>query len=149
MLLQAPRSETELEDYLSAPGEGTIAALRDLSGDLLVLGAGGKLGLSVCRLARRSLEAVGNTHRRVIAVSRFGQPSACAPFEAAGIDTISADLMEVDALERLPDAHDVLYLVGMKFGSTDDMPRTWALNTFLPGLVARRFAGSRIVALST
>jgi nucleoside-diphosphate-sugar epimerase len=145
----APGSEAELEEYLSQPTQGSVLAMQQLSGDLLVLGAGGKLGLSLCRLARRSLQAAGKADTRVIAVSRFGQSSTTQPFDAAHIETIAADLITDGALERLPDVPNVVYLVGMKFGSTDDMPRTWAVNTFLPGLVARRFAGSRIVALST
>lgn len=123
--------------------------MADLSGDLLVLGAGGKLGFGLCRLARRSLDSAGKTSTRVIAVSRFGQSAATRPFEAAGIETVSADLMADGTLERLPETSSLLYLVGMKFGSSRDMPSTWALNTFLPGLVVRRFARSRIVALST
>src|SRR5207248_7842716 len=96
-----------------------------------------------------ALNAAGKSGTRVIAVSRFGNVAATQPFEAAGIETISADLLANGALEHLPDVPNVVYLVGMKFGSSTDMPATWALNTFLPGLVARRFAQSRIVALST
>jgi nucleoside-diphosphate-sugar epimerase len=144
-----PESEAALEEYLSRPTPGTVAALAGLAGDLLVLGAGGKLGYSLCRLARRSLDAAGQAHRRVVAVSRFGDPRSAAPFQAAGIDTVACDLLADGALAALPDAANLLYLVGMKFGSTADPAATWAVNTFLPGLVARRFAGARIVALST
>jgi nucleoside-diphosphate-sugar epimerase len=114
-----------------------------------VLGAGGKLGFSLCRLARRSLGLAGKTTTRVTAVSRFERPGATAAFAAANIETISADLLADGVLERLPEVPNVLYLVGMKFGSSQDLASTWALNTLLPGLVARRFAESRIVALST
>jgi nucleoside-diphosphate-sugar epimerase len=70
-------------------------------------------------------------------------------FHAAGIETVASDLLSDGALTRLPDMPNVLYLVGMKFGSTSDPGLTWAMNTFLPGLVADRFRHSRIVALST
>ncbi|MBI3973344.1 MAG: NAD(P)-dependent oxidoreductase [Chloroflexi bacterium] len=119
------------------------------SGDFLVLGAGGKMGLSLSRMARRCLDAAGHTKRRVIAVSRFGDRRRTQPFEEAGVESLSLDLLDDGAVESLPDAPNVLYLVGMKFGSTGDPSATWAMNTFLPGLVARRFAGARIVALST
>jgi nucleoside-diphosphate-sugar epimerase len=85
----------------------------------------------------------------VIAVSRFGDPLVREEFEQARVQTISADLLADGALEHLPDAPNVLFLAGMKFGSTGNLPATWAMNTFLPGLVARRYASSRIVALST
>ena len=146
--LPPPDSEATLEDYLSRPTPGMVRALADLDGDLLVLGAGGKLGFSLCHLARRALDAAGN-RRRVIAVSRFAGPDSTARFEAAGIETIAADLLAEGALAALPDAPNVIYLAGMKFGTTGTPGQTWALNALLPGLVARHFVRARIVALST
>ncbi len=146
--LPPPDSEAALEDYLSRPTPGTVAALARLDGDLLVLGAGGKLGLSLCRLARRSLDRAGN-RRRVIAVSRFADRAGPERFREAGVEPVAADLLDDAALAALPDAPNVLYLGGMKFGASGAPGQTWALNTFMPGLVARRFARARIVALST
>jgi hypothetical protein len=147
--MPAPASEEELEERLSRPPAFVVEALAASPGDLIVLGAGGKMGLSLAAMARRAFDAGGGAGRRVIAASRFGAPGATAPFEAAGIETIASDLLAEGALASLPDAANVLFLAGMKFGSTGDLPATWAMNTFLPGLVARRYAGSRIVALST
>jgi nucleoside-diphosphate-sugar epimerase len=144
----APHSEEDLEAYLSRPTPGTISALSALDGDLLILGAGGKLGFSLANLARRSLDEIAS-NRRVIAVSRFGDAATRTRFEAAGVETLAVDLMEDGALDALPDSPNVLYLVGMKFGSTGDPGATWAMNTHLPGLTAHRFRSSRIVALST
>jgi nucleoside-diphosphate-sugar epimerase len=146
--LAAPRDEADLEERLSRPDEGTIAAAARLEGDCLVLGAGGKMGLSVSRMLRRALDAAGKRETRVLAVSRFGG-GAPAEFADAGVETTAVDLLADGALERLPDCPNVLYLAGMKFGSSGDPAATWALNTLLPGLVARRFRGGRIVALST
>ena len=145
----APADEAALEERLSRPDEGVVRALAALGGDLLVLGAGGKMGLSVARMARRALDAAGRRDARVIAVSRFADPRAREAFEAAGVRPLAVDLLADGALETLPDAAGVVYLVGMKFGSRADPASTWATNTFLAGLVARRFAGARIVALST
>ena len=145
----APESEEQLEEYFSRPTPPAIRAMAELEGDLLVLGAGGKMGLSLSRMAVRAAEAAGVAGRRVTAVSRFAGSGAREPFEAAGVDTISADLLQDGALDGLPDAANIAYLAGMKFGSTDDEPATWAMNTFVPGLVARRFPRARIVALST
>jgi nucleoside-diphosphate-sugar epimerase len=145
----APDSEAALEEYLSRPTAGAIGALAKLSGDLLLLGAGGKMGLSLSRMARRSLDASGKSEQRVIAVSRFGDAGTVAKFREAGIEVVCQDLLAEGAVESLPDAPNLLYLVGMKFGSTAEPAATWAMNAFLPGLVARRFARTRIVALST
>lgn len=143
-----PRTEAELDEYLSRPTKAAVDAMAALSGDLVVLGAGGKMGLGLCTMARRSWDVTGASGR-VVAVSHFRDARTTRPFEAAGIETIAADLLEPTALAGLPDAANVLYLAGRKFGSTGDEPTTWAINALLPGLVARRYAAARIVALST
>jgi nucleoside-diphosphate-sugar epimerase len=144
-----PTTDAELDEYLSRPPDFVVEALRAVPGDLLVLGAGGKMGLSLATMARRAFDLAGAADRRVIAVSRFGATGSDAAFRAVGIETISSDLLHDGAVDALPEAPNVLFLAGMKFGSTGNLPATWAMNTFLPGLVARRFAGSRIVVLST
>ncbi len=142
-----PADEAELEEYLSRPNQATVDALRALEGDLLVLGAGGKMGLSLSTMAMRATRATGDSRRRVIAVSRFCH--GVELFTAAGIETIAADLLDEASLAGLPDAPNVLYLAGMKFGSSGAQSATWAMNVLLPALVARRYPRSRIVALST
>ena len=144
----APETEQELEERLSRPDAGTVEAVRQLDGDILVLGAGGKMGFSASHLLRRAVDEAGLASKRVIAVSRFGGGTP-AEFQKARVETISADLLDERALKQLPDAPNVLFLAGMKFGSSGDPSGTWALNTLLPGLVARRFRDARIVALST
>ena len=49
----------------------------------------------------------------------------------------------------LPHVANVIYMAGMKFGSTGQEPMTWAMNAWLPGLVCERYHRSRIVAFST
>lgn len=140
-----PASEAELDDRLSQPTEEVIEVLRRLPGDLLVLGAGGKMGPSLARMARRALGA----ERRVIAVSRFGSAPIRAGLEAAGVETVAADLLDPAALAALPDVPNVIFMAGQKFGSRDQPPTTWALNAELPVLIARRFTASRTVVFST
>lgn len=143
---RAPSDEAELEEALSRPSPDVIDAMAQLEGDILVLGAGGKMGLSLATMAQRAIRASGGA-RRVIAVSRF--KGGAEAFHAMGIETLSCDLLDDGAIESLPDAANILYLAGMKFGSSGAQPTTWAMNTLLPGLVARRYTDSRIVALST
>src|SRR5205823_2074436 len=66
-----------------------------------------------------------------------------------GISTLAADLLNRDDLRRLPDVENVIYMAGMKFGSSGNEPLTWAMNAYLPGMVCERFAHSRIAAFST
>jgi nucleoside-diphosphate-sugar epimerase len=138
-------SVAELEDRLSEPSAALIADLAALDGDLLVLGAGGKLGPSLVRLA---LRAVGGA-KAVIAVSRFGDRAAADALAAAGARIVAADITDDAALAALPDAKNVVFLVGSKFGSTGREADTWYTNAYLPGRVAERYSSSRIVALST
>jgi nucleoside-diphosphate-sugar epimerase len=69
--------------------------------------------------------------------------------EQAGIQTIACDLLDAEAVQRLPDAPNVLFMAGMKFGTTGAEPLTWAMNTVAPAYVASRYRQSRIVVFST
>ncbi|MGH3730045.1 MAG: NAD-dependent epimerase/dehydratase family protein [Micromonosporaceae bacterium] len=142
------RSVAELEDRLSQPGEPLIEDLRKLDGDILVLGAGGKLGPSLVRLALRGVAEAG-TGVRVIAVSRFNEPGLADALADAGAVVVPADVADERQLAELPDAPNVVYLVGTKFGTSGGEHATWAANAYLPGRVATRFAGARIAGLST
>jgi nucleoside-diphosphate-sugar epimerase len=141
-------TEAQLEDVMTAPSPALVEALSGLGGDLLILGVGGKMGPTLARLARRGLDEAGSGSR-VIGVARFTNPAARGGLHAAGVETVAADLLDDDALARLPDASHVVYLAARKFGSTGDEPLTWAMNTYLPARVAQRYREARIVALST
>lgn len=138
----------QLEDTLSTPSPALVRDLAGLGGDILIIGAGGKMGPSLALLARRALIEGGSAHR-VIAVARFSSREARAALDAAGIETVAADLLNPDDLAALPNAPNVIYMLGMKFGTTGREHETWATNTYLPGRVAERYAQSRIVAFST
>ncbi|WP_328852890.1 NAD(P)-dependent oxidoreductase [Micromonospora globbae] len=142
------RTVAELEERLSRPRDVLVDDLRKLDGDILVLGAGGKLGPSLVRLALRGVAAAG-TGARVVAVSRFSEPGLADSLREEGAEIVEADVADDAALQALPDAANVVFLVGAKFGTSGREHATWATNTYLPGRVAQRFAGSRLVALST
>ena len=131
----------QLEDRLSAPSASDVEFARGLDGDVLVLGAAGKMGPSLSRRVRRAMDETGNKHE-VLTVSR-------SPLDIAGCRHIHSDLLADDALDLLPDAPNVLFLAARKFGSTGAPEQTWSTNVLLPALVARRYRGSRIVAFST
>jgi nucleoside-diphosphate-sugar epimerase len=141
-------SETELEELLSRPSPADVETLRRLSGDLAILGAGGKMGPSLARLARRAADAAGSS-RRVAAVSRFSDAAAVQELRAAGVEAITCDLLDADQVARLPAFDNVLFLAGMKFGSSGRPDLTWTLNTVVPANVARRYSDARIVVFST
>jgi len=148
LLPAAIEGEAQLEELLARPSSADVAFARTLAGDVLVLGAGGKMGPSLARRVRRACEAAG-VPRRVVAASRFSEPGLVDSLEREGIAAVACDLLDPAALDRLPAAADVLFLAGRKFGSSGRPDLTWAHNTVLPTHVARRFASSRIVVFST
>jgi nucleoside-diphosphate-sugar epimerase len=144
----AIRDVAELEDLLSEPSDQAIAALAQVPGDILVLGVAGKMGPSLARMARRASDLAG-TPRRIVGVARFSTPGHREALERHGVETLRADLLDEAALARLPDAPNVVYMAGRKFGSAADQSLTWAMNAHVPALVCMRYPRSRIVAFST
>ncbi|MGH9505123.1 MAG: NAD-dependent epimerase/dehydratase family protein [Terriglobales bacterium] len=142
------QSVAELEERLSRPGDADVAAMAALNGDLLILGAGGKMGPSLARLARRAADQSGSA-KRIVAVARFSDPGLPAQLAAERIEPIACDLLEPGALAKLPEIPNVIFMAARKFGTAGAEHLTWAMNTYLPGLVAERYRHSRIVAFST
>ena len=142
------RDLDHLEDLLSEPTPGVVEAMRRLEGDVVVLGVGGKMGPSLARMAKRASDLAG-VKRRVIGVSRFSSAALPGQLQRWGVEPVTCDLLDRAQLARLPDASNVVFMAGMKFGSTGMEARTWAMNTYLPGMVCERYRGSRVVAFST
>lgn len=138
----------QLDELLSRPSPKAVATLRDTPGDLMILGAGGKMGPTLARMAVRAGAEVDG-RRRVLAVSRFSDASLQDRLQEWGVETVSGDLLDRTVLTDLPDAPLIVFMAGMKFGATGNEPLTWAMNTHLPALVCERFPRSRVVVLST
>jgi NAD dependent epimerase/dehydratase family len=141
-------STAELENVLSVPTPEVVAMFSRLTGDVIVLGVGGKMGPTLAYMAKRAIEEAG-TSSRVIGVSRFSNPAEKQKLEAWGIKTIAGDLMDAALIDSLPDSEQVVFMAGMKFGATGNESLTWAMNTLLPAGICRRYAKSRITAFST
>jgi nucleoside-diphosphate-sugar epimerase len=148
MTLPNMTSVADLENELSRPNDADCGFMCELKGDVLVLGAGGKMGPSLALRARRAADQAGPP-RRILAASRFATAEAQHLLTAGGVEAIVCDFLDPGQIARLPDCANILFLVGRKFGSTENMPLTWATNTLAPAFVAERFRESRIVALSS
>jgi nucleoside-diphosphate-sugar epimerase len=133
-----------LEDLMTEPAPALVADLARAPGDIIVLGVGGKMGPTLARLARRAAP-----DRRIIGVARFTEPGLKETLTRAGVETVTADLLDRDAVRALPDAPNVVFMAGRKFGSKGREDLTWAMNAHVPALVAERYRRSRIVAFST
>lgn len=141
-------TEAELEQALAEPSEADVACVARLKGDVLILGAAGKMGPSLARRVHRAL-ARARSRYRLIAASRFSSAAVRAGLEAEGIETLACDLLDPAQIAALPRVTNVLYLAGRKFGTLDRTDLTWATNTVVPARVAEHFHQSRLVVFST
>lgn len=139
--------ETFYSDLLK-PSDALIKDVAAINGDIMILGAGGKMGPALARLAKQAVVNTG-VNKKIIAVSRFSEPGLQDSLNSEGIETISADLLDDAQLKSIPDAPNILYLAGTKFGTSGNESFTWAMNAYLPGRVAERFSKSNIVVFST
>jgi len=138
------RDVAHLEDVMTTPSTALVDELGAIDGDLIVLGVGGKIGPTLARLAKRAAP-----HKRIVGVARFSEPGLRDELTKAGIECITADLLDRKQLDALPKLANVVFMAGHKFGSSGHEDLTWAMNAHVPALVAEAFAGSRIVAYST
>lgn len=141
-------SDAALEELLSRPTVPVVEAMRGMGDGLLILGAGGKMGPSLARLARRAAREAG-VDCRIVAVARFTKPGLEEALRTDGIETIRCDLFDAAQVAALPDLPHLVFMAGQKFGTSDNAAQTWAVNAYLPGVVATRFPSARIVAYST
>ncbi|HJZ40643.1 MAG TPA: hypothetical protein VJ203_09785 [Bacteroidales bacterium] len=140
--------EEQLEEILSRPGDKVTEMVARLDGDIIFLGIGGKIGPSLALMAKRACEKAG-VNKRIVGVSLFESAANQKKVADHGIETIHGNLLDMDFIKSLPALKNVFFLAGMKFGSLEDLSLTWAVNSFLPALVAEHFNQSRIVAFST
>ena len=133
-----------LEELLSRPSAALVDELAQVDGDLMILGVGGKMGPTLARLAKRAAPG-----KRIIGVARFSDAAVRDRLHGWGVETIAVDLLDRAALQALPRVANIVFAAGHKFGASGNPALTWAMNTWLPGMVAETFAASRIVAFST
>lgn len=144
----SPIDEQSLEELLSRPDDGVVSALSAIDGDIVVLGAGGKVGPTLTMMASRALRESGKSGR-VIGVSQWSDRDVRDRLESGGVTTIQADLGDPDVYASLPEAGAVVFLVGHKFGSASDTSRTWWMNAAVPALAASRYRGVPSLVYST
>lgn len=137
-------SVAALEDFMTEPTPALVDDLAGVPGDILILGAAGKMGPTLARMAKRAAPG-----KRVVGVARFSDPAARAALDTAGVDTIACDLLDRSAVARLPKVDNIVYMAAMKFGATDNAALTWAMNVHVPAIVAETFPAARIIAFST
>ena len=138
----------ELDELLSKPGPELVEMFSRLDGDIIFLGVAGKIGPSLARMAKRACDEAG-IKKRIIGVSNFENKEQQKKIGKIGLETIHGDMLNTKFTSTLPAVKNVFYLAGMKFGSVENLALTWAINTYLPAIIADHFRHSRIVAFST
>ncbi len=141
-------SVEELERKLTTPSLELVKAIADIKGDIIILGVGGKMGPSLAKLAVRAAKEAG-IKKRIIGVSRFSDAGVRDDLERFGVEVITADILNNEELRALPEVENVIFMAGKKFGTTGNEHFTWAMNTYLPGMVGEKFKNSRIVVFSS
>lgn len=142
------QNEEELDIALSEPGAAVVELMRETSGDFIFLGVAGKMGVTLALMAKRAAQEAG-VKKRIVGVARFSDQEQKRKLENAGIETISCDLLDPEAVAKLPDAPNVVYMAAKKFGTDGNEDVTWAMNVVAPTHVIHRYKKSRIVAFST
>lgn len=138
----------QLEEIMTKPSSRLAEDIKKISGDIMILGVGGKMGPTMAKLAKRAIDAA-DLSKRVIGVSRFSAGNLRSELEDSGIETIAADLLNDEELQALPDIENIIFMAGKKFGTNGNEHVTWGMNTYLPGLVAKKFSKSNIVIFSS
>ncbi|MFP4383628.1 MAG: NAD-dependent epimerase/dehydratase family protein [Spirochaetia bacterium] len=141
-------NEEQLDDLMSEPGDRLVSMMEKLRGDILILGASGKMGVQLAMMAKKASHRSG-TGKRITGVSRFTDPNAREKLERFGISTVKCDLLDQQELGRLPDVENIIFMAGRKFGTTGSEELTWAVNGITPAFVCERYRKSKIVAYST
>ncbi|MBP1039581.1 NAD(P)-dependent oxidoreductase [Vagococcus sp. BWB3-3] len=142
------RTLVEIEQGMSTPSPELVADVKQLAGDVMILGVSGKMGVTLAKLLKNAM-IENNLDYQVYGVARFSDPASRAELEDYGIQTIAADFLNQSEMEQLPKIKNIIFMVGYKFGATGNEPYTWAVNSYLPGRICEYFKESRIVAFST
>ncbi|MDU1892421.1 MAG: NAD-dependent epimerase/dehydratase family protein [Dysgonomonas sp.] len=147
-MIKIPINEQELNDLISQPWQELITFFEKLPGDISILGANGKIGLSLSLMAKKAIE-MANVAKKVYAISRFSSEEGRLLLEDHGIETIACDLSDAEEVKKLPKTENVIFMAGRKFGTEGAEPYTWAMNVLVPAICAEHYKGSKIVAFST
>lgn len=138
----------ELDEFMCRPSPALIDDISKIKGDIMVLGAGGKMGPTLCKLAANAIKEAGIS-KKIYAASRFTDAAHAHDLTSNGIEVFRTDLLDEDKLGRLPHIPNIIYMAGRKFGTSDDQSLTWVMNSYLPGRIADKFRHSNIVVFST
>lgn len=141
-------TEEKLDELLTTPSPALVEDVKKIQGDIMILGAGGKMGPTLCLLARNAVERAG-IDKKIYAVSRFGDAATANLLKSAGVNVIPCDLQDTSQLGALPEVENVIYMAGRKFGTNGNEWQTWGMNSVLTAFVGEKFRRSNILTFSS
>ena len=142
------QNEQELDEFMSTPYPETVEMMKWLNGDVMILGAGGKMGHSLAATLVRAGREAG-VEREIVGVDLFDDARVEEKIHNMGVKTIACDLLSPSEVNDLPKIKNIFFMVGRKFGETGSEYLTWIINVVLPGFVGRSLRDLRVVAFST
>ncbi len=140
----------QLREFMSTPTDGVIRCVRNVKGDILILGGSGKMGPELTEMIVRA-DAIAGIRRTISVASTFSNPGerTAELFAEMGVKVFKGELTDTEFLGGLPDAENVIYMPGFKFGSSDNWEKAVQVNCILPYLVGEQYGNSRIVVFSS
>jgi nucleoside-diphosphate-sugar epimerase len=142
------RNEQDVWELMTEPAASLIDGVQKIAGDLLVLGGSGKMGKELVGMLQRADRTAG-VSRKISVASTFSTAGDMKLLQNLGVECLQGDLSSPEFLRTLPEAPNVIYMMGFKFGSSGDWRRTFHLNSIVPYLVGERYPAARIVVFSS
>ena len=100
-MIDAIVNESALDEHLMAPSERDVAAASQLEGNVIILGAAGKMGPSLAVRIGRAIQTAGLQHK-VIAVVRKDRGDIFGKLSNR-IEVVEADLLDRKDMDALPE----------------------------------------------
>ena len=143
-------TSAQLKAFMRNPTAGVIDCVGQVRGDILILGGSGKMGPELTEMIVRA-DAMAGIRRKVSVASTFSNPTekTAEAFVELGVRVYKGELTDTAFLGGLPDAENVIYMPGFKFGSADNWEKAVQVNCILPYLVGEKYRNSRIVVFSS
>ena len=135
-------TEEKLNEMSTTPSDVLVEDIKKIDGDIMILGAGGKMGYNLCVLAKNAVKKAG-VNKRVIAVSRFSDEYARNYLVNEGVEIIPCDLLVLTCSTWLHLAPADANIVVSEIGETWS-PNTAPPRSFTSGTTLVIFSGKRL-----
>jgi nucleoside-diphosphate-sugar epimerase len=144
------KNDNQLWGFMTDPSDQLVESISKLEGPILILGGSGKMGKELVGLLRNA-DRKHHLKREISVASTFSNPNEedIRLLQSLNVNIYKGNLSDEQFLNSLPDAPNVVYMMGFKFGSSGDWQRAYHLNAITPYLVGKKYSNSRIVVFSS